>query len=637
MFIRFVYVICFLLSLLYASVLFAQSTPQQHYDSLQAKLSQGWNTWNTNSVLSHVLLPQGLALNICLLDTRITGERYLREAYISQKSKRAETITPGLHAYDGSYTELELEWNNARIRVQSARVGEDLLLLVTPLQMPGRLPHLVLESGMLWNLPGQVSRKGETLLATLANRQIRVKGTGTLTQDYVPSTGAYLSFLLDKPLGIYTGNDRSLQQIQQIVESAKAAQELKAKPYGNLSDTYQAVQTVMAWNTIYDPVRGKVITPVSRFWNTFFGGNSVLFCWDTYFGAMLASLDNKELAYANAVEVSAAIKKYGMVPNYVGDAGLGSPDRSQPPVGSRVVLDIYKKYGDKWFLELLFDDLMTWNRWWVEHRAKDNYLSWGSDSLPPPYNDDASNNWQGAAYESGLDNSPMYDKVPFNKQTHLMELADVGLMSLYIMDCQSLGEIATILGRKAQAKELKKREQVFSKSLQSMWDEKQGIFLNVRTDTREKSNILSPTNFYPMLARVATPAQAKRMIDEHYFNPQEFYGEWIIPSTPRNNPAFESQDYWRGRIWGPMNYLVYLGMRNYNLPEARKDLVTKSNALLMKTWRGNRLVHENYQAITGNGINEGEQINRSDSFYHWGALLGLIPLLEEGFGEVKSK
>jgi hypothetical protein len=140
-----------------------------------------------------------------------------------------------------------------------------------------------------------------------------------------------------------------------------------------------------------------------------------------------------------------------------------------------------------------------------------------------------------------------------------------------------------------------------------------------------------------MLARVATPAQAKRMIDEHYFNPQEFYGEWIIPSTPRNNPAFESQDYWRGRIWGPMNYLVYLGMRNYNLPEARKDLVTKSNALLMKTWRGNRLVHENYQAITGNGINEGEQINRSDSFYHWGALLGLIPLLEEGFGEVKSK
>lgn len=633
---RKLYLSCLCALLLFTHILAAQ-TPQAQYDSLQNKLARGWNTWNTQSVLSHVLLPEGLALNICLLDTRITGERYLREAYISQKSKRPETITPGLHAYDGSYTELELEWNNARIRIQSAKAGEDLLLLITPLQLPGRQPRLVLESGMLWNLPGQVSRKGETLLAILGNRQIQVKGTGTLTSDYVPATGAYLSFLLDKPLGIYTGTDRSLQEIQQIVARTKDAEEQKASPYGNLADTYQAMQTVIAWNTIYDPVRGKVVTPVSRFWNTFFGGNSVMFCWDTYFGAMLASVDNKQLAYANAVEVSAAIKKYGMVPNYVGDAGLGSPDRSQPPVGSKVVLDIYKKYGDKWFLALLFDDLLTWNRWWPAHRAKNNYLCWGSDSLPPPYNDDASNNWQGAAYESGLDNSPMYDKVPFNKQTHLMELADVGLMSLYIMDCQSLGEIASILGHKREAKELKQREQQFTTSLQTMWDDKQGVFLNVRTDTGEKSPVISPTNFYPMLAKVASPAQAKRMMKEHYFNPQEFYGEWVIPATPRNNPAFQSQDYWRGRIWGPLNYLVYLGMRNYQVPEARKDLVTKSNALLLKTWKEKRLVHENYQALTGNGINQDEKINRSDSFYHWGGLLGLIPLLEAENGEKQNK
>jgi hypothetical protein len=588
-------------------------------------------------VLSHVLLPEGLALNICLLDTRITGERYLQEAYISQKSKRPETITPGLHAYDGSYTELILEWNDAQIRVQSATLGEDLLLLVTPLQLPGRQPRLVLESGMLWNRPGQISRQGETLVAALAGRSIKVKSTGKVTEDYVPATSPYLSFLLDKPLGLYTGPDKSLQEIEQYIEKQKKAQQAKAAPYAGLADTYQAVQSVIAWNTIYDPVRGKVITPVSRFWNTFFGGNSVLFCWDTYFASLLASVDYKELAYANAVEVSAAIKKYGMVPNYVGDAGLGSPDRSQPPVGSRVVLNIYRKYGEKWFLELLFEDLLSWNRWWPEHRAKNNYLCWGSDSLPPPYNDDASNNWQGAAYESGLDNSPMYDKVPFNKHTHLMELADVGLMSLYVMDCQSLGEMATILGRKAEVKELKKREQVFSKSLQSMWDEKQGIFLNRRTDTGEKSPVISPTNFYPMLAKVATPAQAKRMMQEHYFNPQEFYGEWVIPSTPRNNPAFSSQDYWRGRIWGPMNFLVYLGLQNYELPEARKDLVTKSNELLLKTWHEKKLVHENYQAITGKGLNEDEKINRSDSYYHWGGLLGLIPLLEAGYGEKQNK
>jgi len=32
----------------------------------------------------------------------------------------------------------------------------------------------------------------------------------------------------------------------------------------------------------------------------------------------------------------------------------------------------------------------------------------------------------------------------------------------------------------------------------------------------------------------------------------------VIPSIAIDDPAFPDQDYWRGRIWGPMNYLVYL-------------------------------------------------------------------------------
>jgi hypothetical protein len=39
----------------------------------------------------------------------------------------------------------------------------------------------------------------------------------------------------------------------------------------------------------------------------------------------------------------------------------------------------------------------------------------------------------------------MYDSIPFNAITHTMELADVGLMSLYIKDCNSLYEIAMAL------------------------------------------------------------------------------------------------------------------------------------------------------------------------------------------------
>ncbi len=589
-------------------------SPQARYDSLQARLGSGWNTWNTESVLSHVRLPEGFALSITLKDTRITGQRYLREAYISQKEKRPETIIPGPHAWDGSYTSLTLQWNGSELRVESATDGNDLVLLVTPLKLPGRPPHLVLEGGMLWNRLGQIARKGETLVAETGTQTITVGATKPVISESVAASARYLAFRLDGPVGIYTGTARSMEDIRRIVGRQQEAQVKKVAAWGERSDTYRAIHGVMAWNTIYDPVRGKVITPVSRFWNTFFGGNSVLFCWDTYFGAMLASVDNKELAYANAVEVTRGIRQYGMVPNYVGDAGLGSPDRSQPPVGSMVVREIYRKYGESWLPELLFDDLLTWNRWWPEHRSQNNLLHWGSDSLPPPYDDDAANNWQGAAYESGLDNSPMFDKIPFNKKTHLMEQADVGLTSLYIADCNALAEMALVLGRKKEAAELKKRADQYSVALKGLWDEKAGIFLNRRTDTGKPNPRISPTSFYPMLAGVATPAQAARMMKEHYFNREEFHGEWMLPSAPRNDPAYPDQSYWRGRSWGPLNFLVYLGLRYSALPAARWGLAGNSNALLLKTFLKTGMVHENYNAITGNGIDPADPINRSDSF-----------------------
>ena len=70
---------------------------------------------------------------------------------------------------------------------------------------------------------------------------------------------------------------------------------------------------------------------------------------------------------------------------------------------------------------------------------------------------------------------------------------------------------------------------------------------------------------------------------------------------------------------------MYLGFCNYELPKARKALVEKSEALLLKEWREKGHVHENYHADEGTGCD----IPSSDAFYHWGGLLGLISVLEE--------
>ncbi|MEI6277479.1 MAG: trehalase family glycosidase [Prolixibacteraceae bacterium] len=612
-------------------------SPESKYKAIQNRLKTGWGTFNHKSVLSHVLLPDGLALNIGIKLHQNNADNYLKEAFISSRGNRPEKITPGYKAYDGSYSELTIEWNGVKFSLESATTkNQDLILLVTPIQTTGDFPSVVLEVGMLWNRTGTIEMSGSEINVRIKGRSGAVRSIGVPITEYIANTSPYLAVRLDRPVAFYTGEAKSLKQLKEIVQIRRNEQESIYKKYGVLAPTYQALQSVIGWNVIYDASNDRVIFPVSRLWNDNFGGQYVLFDWDTYFGAWMASLESKELAYANAVEITKHITPGGFIPNFAGSYGSASFDRSQPPVGSLVFKEFYLKYRDKWLLEYVFDDLVTWNRWWPKNRDSNGLLCWGSSTVEPPLKSDfATNEWQGAAYESGLDNSPMFDKIPFNKQTHMLELADAGLTGLYVMDCDALTDIATILGKADIVNEMKKRGEQYRKNLGQLWDDKAGIYKNKRTDTGEFSARLSPTNFYPLLAKAATQAQAERMVKEHLFNPEEFNGEWMMPSIAANDLAFKDQNYWRGRIWGPMNFLVYLGLKNYNLPEARKILAEKSNRLMMENVKLNGYIYENYNAITGNVKDPAEGKRMGDNYYHWGALLGFIALQEAEKGQTK--
>ena len=106
-------------------------TPE--YRELQKKLCTGWNTWYNHSFMSHVLLPDGFSINICVARPGLWETGYLRENYKGSKSlPRPEEVKPGLRSDDGSYTSLEVKFKEEVIKVESAIDGEDQLILVTP-------------------------------------------------------------------------------------------------------------------------------------------------------------------------------------------------------------------------------------------------------------------------------------------------------------------------------------------------------------------------------------------------------------------------------------------------------------------------------------------------------------------------
>ena len=91
-----------------------------NYREMTERLARGWNTWHVRSMLTHALLPEGLALQ-CGLKNYNSGE------HIRELVKGPVEMVPGLRSYDGAYTDLTV---NAEVKVFLFRRFEKCLFFL---------------------------------------------------------------------------------------------------------------------------------------------------------------------------------------------------------------------------------------------------------------------------------------------------------------------------------------------------------------------------------------------------------------------------------------------------------------------------------------------------------------------------
>lgn len=260
--------------------------------------------------------------------------------------------------------------------------------------------------------------------------------------------GPVLAVPLRGPVAVWAGTPRRVAEALGLLASRRPP-----APASRADELRSLAAAAITWNTVYDPARDRDITPVSRIWSSQQGG-CVLFCWDTFFAAILATLVDHRLAVANLFEGPAEVLELGFVPNTSNAHGFVTRDRSQPPVGSMALRDVYRYTGDPSVIEAVSDRLLTWNRWRHAHRNPDPHVhlpAYGSSPYTPVVGNEGETPEKGVgdrfggALESGLDNSPMYDDVPYNPAAHCLGRHDVGLTSLYVRDCPDLAEIAGVI------------------------------------------------------------------------------------------------------------------------------------------------------------------------------------------------
>ena len=107
-------------------------------------------------------------------------------------------------------------------------------------------------------------------------------------------------------------------------------------------------------------------------------------CWySNIFASYLFALDARDFSYSNLIQVIKSKTAQGFIGNFAA-AGQKSLDRTEPMIGAKVVLELYRKYGDKWIVDLLLNDLIDWHDWFATYRilAPAGLICLGSNPVP---------------------------------------------------------------------------------------------------------------------------------------------------------------------------------------------------------------------------------------------------------------
>ncbi len=623
-----------------------------------------WNTWDSGHPASFVHLPSRLAVRVA--------------AYSAQDGRYTD-FAPGRgtklleHEADGSFVAAELEHAGSRVRLEVAK--EDPFGLVAELTMLEASEWalrfwMLLEIGFL-DAPapdpsavpasirlGYASGERGYVEPPLVRARWRSLRLCVIPEERPVYAGLYNDLdVLRKELeqgGYYrphpeqaegrwavlrfNGQSQATTRFALACGTDDAAAERRARDllagHTDLlmrrrtaarrgSEPARAVRDVVAWNTVLDRPNLRWFTTLSRNWTeSKFGGWGVWLNDVLYHALLAARVGDAETARANVEVALTGQQPAGNLPCLL-TAYTEWVDRSQPPIGGYVLWRLFLMNGDRTLLERAYPILNRAYRWWFEHRDGNGngVLEYGSS---PTGEGTFVHSKQGAMDEAAMDNLPIFDDAAFDLSTHTLDLEDVGLNSLVVLEGQMLSRIAGVLGLAEDAEALAGRaEKLAERVRERLWDPDRQVFAGRRW-SGEWIRSLAPTSFYPLTAGIATAEQAEALVRRHLLDPNQFWGPRPLPATAYDDPATPDNVYWRGRIWPPLVFLTWEGLRRYGYLTEAAELAKRSWQMFVDEWVDRRHCHENLMIDP----DANAEVADSDWFYTWGALLALMPLLE---------
>lgn len=299
----------------------------------------------------------------------------------------------------------------------------------------------------------------------------------------------------------------------------------------------------------------------------------------------------------------------------------GTEKNQAKPVLAQFARAISVFAGNSLWLEPYYEALKKFHHRWVsKYGTACGLLVWGSDVA------------------IGVDNDPTtYGRPEFSS-------ANLMLNCLYQQEMLAMVEIATALGRLADVAHYESESARIKAAVQEeCWDEVDGFFYTVDVqcvDLRHEHfpqikrgmdmswktvplKIKMFTGFLPLWCGIASPEQARILVEKHLRNPEEFHARHGMRSMAKNERMYDpvtdsaNPSNWLGPIWIVANYMVYEGLKRYGFAKDALEIAEKIVALLGGDLERHGEFHECYHPDSG-------APNFNSGYLSWNVLSGAM-------------
>jgi putative isomerase len=287
--------------------------------------------------------------------------------------------------------------------------------------------------------------------------------------------------------------------------------------------------------------------------------------------------------------------------------GSLKPDRPKSqnqakPVFAQLALLIADELGSVDWLAPQFDKLLRFYASWVSgNQSAIGLLVWGNDVA------------------IGNDNDPTTFGRPFFSSANLL------LNCLFYQDLKAATELAHRLGRPADQQRLAAQASTLGEQIQKYcWDPRDQYYYTVDVQCIDRRRELIPnvkpgmdmswhclplriqtfTGFLPLWCGLATPDQAKALVQTNYLADDRLRGNFGVRSLSSKESMYSmarsgDPSNWLGPVWIIVNYFVWKGLKDYGFNDEAASLADKTLRLLSTDLATNGSLNEYYHPDTG--------------------------------------